>query len=231
MTEAVVSLQGISKHYGSQKVLADIGLEVMKGDVLGIVGPNGSGKTTLLKIICGLVYPAKYPTERVKSSTGSHMSIGAVMDKPGFFPGFCLEKNLVLFTGGERSAQFDAITERLGLKPYLQKKFRQCSSGVQKRCELAAALLQESELFVLDEPLSGLDPAGIYAFRSIVRDLQAARSTIILADHALNELEKFCTKICFLKRGIIREIATMDELQKRFDNLEEAYRFYNLNIS
>jgi ABC-2 type transport system ATP-binding protein len=159
------------------------------------------------------------------------MSIGAVMDKPGFFPGFCLEKNLVLFTGGERSAQFDAITERLGLKPYLQKKFRQCSSGVQKRCELAAALLQESELFVLDEPLSGLDPAGIYAFRSIVRDLQAARSTIILADHALNELEKFCTKICFLKRGIIREIATMDELQKRFDNLEEAYRFYNLNIS
>ena len=228
MAEVVVRLEGISKYFGSRRVLTGINLELSKGDVLGIVGPNGSGKSTLLKIVIGLVYPSEGVSE---SSTGSDIIVGALLDKPGFFPGFCLEKNLVLFSGAERCLRFNTITERLGLKPYLNRKFSKCSTGVQKRTELAAALMRQPDLLVLDEPVSGLDPAGIYALRAIIRDLQESKCAVLIADHSLAELEKICTRICFLTRGIIRETAKTDELLNRFHNLEEAYRFYNLKIS
>lgn len=228
MAEIMLKLSGINKYFGSQRILTGIDLEVMKGDVLGIVGPNGSGKSTLLKIVHGLVYPVESESSVF---VGSNITIGALLDKPGFFPGFCLEKNLVLFSGARRTAQFDAITERLGLKPWLKKKFRNCSTGVQKRTELAAALMADPRLLVLDEPLSGLDPAGVYVLRAIIRELQEGQGAVLLADHSLLEMEKICTRICFLKQGIIREVATMGELTRRFDSLEEAYRFFNLKIS
>ncbi len=226
MAEVILKLEGVSKYFGSQRILTGVDLELWRGDVLGIVGPNGSGKSTLLKIVCGLVYPGKGVCS-VPGGSNSY-TCGALLDKPGFFPGFSLEKNLVLFSGAERSSQFNAITERLGLRQYLGKKFRNCSTGVQKRCELAAALMREPALLVLDEPLSGLDPAGVYALRAIIRDLQEGQGAVMLADHSLPEMEKICTRICFLSKGVIREIADVDELMRRFDNLEEAYRFFNL---
>lgn len=224
----MISLQGISKYYGAQRILTGIDLDIAPGDVLGIVGPNGSGKSTLLKIVLGLVYPN---VGLIKGSGGVGDKVGALLDNPGFFPGFCLEKNLVLFAGGRRSQNMLEVSERLGLKPYLRKKFSECSTGVQKRCELAAALLRQPTLLVMDEPLSGLDPAGVYAFRAIVRELQERQTAIIIAEHSLTELENLCTRICFLTQGIVRGVESMEEILKRFDNLEEAYRFYNLKIS
>lgn len=228
----MIKLKGITKYYGSQRILTGINLEVNRGEILGIVGPNGSGKSTLLKIVLGLVYH----TEGLLSSPAcvARFRIGAMLDKPGFFPGFSLEKNLVLFSGGKMSPgkkvdTVEEIIERLGLKPYLNKKFSSCSTGIQKRCELAAALMQQPELLVMDEPISGLDPAGVYAFRSIMRELQANNCAILLTDHALKELETICTRICFLKHGIIQSIVSMQELNARFTDIEEAYRFYNLN--
>lgn len=228
MAEVVISLQGISKYYGSQRILTGIDLDIAKGDVLGVVGPNGSGKSTLLKIVLGLVYPN---VGLIKGSGGGSIRIGALLDKPGFFPGFCLEKNLVLFSGGRRSAKVLQVCDRLGLKPYLLTKFSSCSTGVQKRCELAAALLREPQLLVMDEPVSGLDPAGVYTFRAIVRELQERQCAVLIADHSLSELEKLCTRICFMKQGIIQSVESTDELLRRFHSLEEAYRFYNLKIS
>lgn len=228
MAAIMISLQGISKYYGSQRILTGINLDIAKGDVMGLVGPNGSGKSTLLKIVLGLVYPN---VGLIKGSGGGSIKVGALLDKPGFFPGFCLEKNLVLFSGAMRSAKILEVCDQLGLKPYFRKKFSDCSTGVQKRCELAAALLREPQLLIMDEPISGLDPAGVYVFRSIIRELQQRQSAVLMADHSLGEMEKLCTKICFLKQGIIRCIEPMDELLKRFNSLEEAYRFYNLKIS
>ncbi len=228
MAEVLISLQGISKYYGSQRILTGINLDIAKGEVLGVVGANGSGKSTLLKIVLGLVYPN---VGLIKGSAGGSIQIGALLDKPGFFPGFCLEKNLVLFSGGRRSEKIIGVCDRLGLKPYLGQKFSECSTGVQKRCELAAALLREPQLLVMDEPVSGLDPAGVYAFRAIVRELQERQCAVLIADHSLGELEKLCTRICFMKQGIIQCVESTDELLKRFNNLEEAYRFYNLKIT
>jgi ABC-2 type transport system ATP-binding protein len=225
----MIKLEGITKYYGSQRTLTGINLEINKGDILGVVGPNGSGKSTLLKIVLGLVYHTEglldyhAGAEKVRSS--------ALLDKPGFFPGFSLEKNLGLFAGDVNRKLFEEISERLGLVPWLHKKFSNCSTGIQKRCELAAALMREPGLLVMDEPISGLDPAGIYAFRAIMRELQAKNCAIILTDHALKELEKVCTRICFLKQGIIQASISMDELHSRFAGIEEAYRFYNLKIS
>jgi ABC-2 type transport system ATP-binding protein len=228
-TKSVIKLEGITKYYGSQRILTGIDLEIKKGEILGIVGPNGSGKSTLLKIVLGLVYHTEgflsYPAGAVGIRTG------ALLDKPGFFPGFSLEKNLVIFSGGEKAMLFDEITERLGLKQYLDKKFSNCSTGIQKRCELAAALMRQPELLVMDEPISGLDPAGVYAFRSVMRELQATHCAILLTDHALKEMEMICTRVCFMRQGIIQAILSMKELHVRFNDIEEAYRFYNLKIS
>lgn len=225
----MITLEGISKFYGSQRILTGINLELKRGDILGLVGPNGSGKSTLLKIVLGLVY---HTEGFLRFQEGAErVRIGALPDKPGFFPGFSLEKNLVLFSGNVERTVFNETVARLGLIPWLHKKFSSCSTGIQKRCELAAALMHQPELLVMDEPVSGLDPAGIYAFRSIMRDQQSKKTAVILTDHALKELEQICTSICFLRKGIIQSVEPVDELTAKYGSLEEAYRFYNLKIS
>ena len=225
----MIKLEGITKYYGSQRILTGIDLELKRGEVLGVVGPNGSGKSTLLKIVLGLVY---HTEGFLRFQVGAdRVKISALPDKPGFFPGFSLKKNLQLFAGEVRKKVFNETTERLGLTIWLRKKFSSCSTGIQKRCELAAALMREPDLLIMDEPISGLDPAGIYAFRSILRELQEKNCAIMLTDHALKELEKVCTRICFLRKGIIQAIVPVDELIAKYGSLEEAYRFYNLKIS
>jgi ABC-2 type transport system ATP-binding protein len=225
----MIQLEGITKYYGSQRILTGINLDLKRGEVLGVVGPNGSGKSTLLKIVLGLVY---HTEGFLRFQVGAaRVKIGALPDQPGFFPGFSLQKNLVLFSGDVKKEVFDETTARLGLTSWLHKKFSSCSTGIQKRCVLAAALMHEPDLLIMDEPISGLDPAGIYAFRSILRELQARNCAVLLTDHAMKELEKVCTGICFLKQGIIQSIVSMDELIGRYGGLEEAYRFYNLKIS
>ena len=222
----MLTLEGITKYFGSQRVLTGINLELKRGEILGLVGPNGSGKSTLLKIVLGLVYQTEgvfrfqEGAERVK--------LGALPDKPGFFPGFSLEKNLMLFSGRVKRPVFNETIARLGLIPYLHKKFSSCSTGIQKRCELAAALMHQPELLVMDEPISGLDPAGVYAFRSLMRDWQSNNMAVLLTDHALKELEKLCTSICFLRKGIIQSVVPVPEITSKHGSLEEAYRFYNL---
>ena len=133
----LIKLEGISKYYGSQRILTRINLELAAGEILGIVGPNGSGKSTLLKIVLGLVQSSEGFLRHPEGA--EKLRIGALPDKPGFFPGFSLETNLVLFSGGKKTGQFCEITERLGLKSWLHKKFGKCSTGIQKRCELASA--------------------------------------------------------------------------------------------
>jgi ABC-2 type transport system ATP-binding protein len=225
----MIKLEGITKYYGSQRILTGINLELKRGEILGVVGPNGSGKSTLLKIVLGLVY---HTEGFLRFQVGAERAkIGALPDKPGFFPGFSLQKNLKLFSGEVKSTVFDDTITRLGLGSWLHKKFSSCSTGIQKRCELAAALMHEPDLLVMDEPISGLDPAGIYAFRSILRELQARNCAVLLTDHAMKELEKVCTGICFLKQGIVQSIVPIDELTSKYGGLEEAYRFYNLKIS
>jgi ABC-2 type transport system ATP-binding protein len=225
----MIKLEGITKYYGSQRILTGVSLELKRGEIMGLAGPNGSGKSTLLKIVLGLVYHTE-GFLRFQVGAG-RVKISALPDKPGFFPGFSLEKNLALFSGDVRKKVFNETAARLGLTPWLRKKFNTCSTGIQKRCELAAALMREPDLLVMDEPISGLDPAGIYAFRSIMRELQEKNCAVILADHSLKELEKVCTSICFLKQGIIQAIAPVDELINKYGSLEEAFRFYNLKIS
>jgi ABC-2 type transport system ATP-binding protein len=229
MNEVMIKLETISKYYGPHRILTGVNLELSKGEVLGVVGPNGSGKSTLLKIVLGLVY---HTDGFLRCPAGARdKRVGALMERPGFFPAFSLEKNLVLFSGGTKTKNFTGIIERLGLKPWLHKKFSNCSTGIQKRCELAAALLREPAILIMDEPISGLDPAGISAFRSIMRELREKNCAVLLTDHALDEMEKVCTRICFLKQGIMQANVPMNELLSRFKNLEEAYRYFNLKIS
>lgn len=222
--EVLVRLQGISKYYGSSRVLTGINLSISKGDILGIVGPNGSGKSTLIKILLGLVYPTR---GKIHLPLAGALKLRALPDRPGFFPGFSLRRNLAIFSMGADKHVMTDTAGRLGITSWLDKKFRQCSTGMQRRCELAAALIHQPDLLVLDEPISGLDAGGITELREIIREFQATGGTVVLTDHALDEMERICTKICFIQRGIIQAIETCDQLQLQFGNLEEAYRFYN----
>lgn len=225
MTGTILRLNGIHKHSGHKQILTDINLAVQHNDILGIIGPNGSGKSTLIKIMLGLVYPS--------AGTVLHMQvmptqIRAVLDKPGFFPGFTLGRNLSLFPGLRDGRSNNDITALLGVQPWLKLRFGQCSAGIQKRCALAAALLTEPKLLVLDEPTNGLDPTGVYELRSAIRKVYAEGCPVVITSHALSELEKICTRLCFLKQGRIQMLDTKDELLSRFSNLENAYRYYNL---
>ena len=226
--EVLVHMQGITKYYGKNRVLTGINLQIAKGDILGIIGPNGSGKSTLIKILLGLVYPTR---GKIHFPLAGGLKLRALPDRPGFFPGFSLKRNLAIFSMDADRTLVTDTAGRMGVFSWLDQKFRQCSTGIQKRCELVAALVHKPDLLVLDEPISGMDPGGIAELREIVRELRAKGSAVVITDHALDEMERICTKICFIQRGIIRAIESRDQLQLQFGNLEEAYRFYNLRFN
>lgn len=225
MAGTILRLNGIHKHYGNKSILSNINLDVLSDDILGIIGPNGSGKSTLIKIMLGLVFPS--------AGTVSHRlikpsEIRAVLDKPGFFPGFTLNKNLSLFTSVPDLRYKHAVTELPGIESWLSRPFGQCSAGIQKRCELAAALVHDPRLLILDEPTNGLDPTGVYEFRTAIRKVYAKGCPVVITSHALSELERICTRLCFLKQGRIQMVSTKETLLSRFSDLENAYRYFNL---
>ena len=193
------------------------------GDVVGIIGPNGSGKSTLLKIILNLVGAS---SGTVFISDG--LKTTAMLEKPGFYPEFSVEKNFKIFLAFENFVKRkDEILNLFELSGYKNKKFRNFSTGMKKRCELAAALAMKPDLLILDEPTNGLDPQGIIEFRALLSDAHKAGTTIIMTSHILNELERLCNQIMFISDGKLKEYSSKESLLLRFANLEEAYSFFN----
>ena len=192
--QAVLKVQQISKWYGAFKALEEVSFEVPAGSVFGILGPNGSGKTTLLGIV----------TDVLKASSGSYAwhgeppyarqrkSIGTLLETPNFYPYLDAERNLKIAAAIKQCSalEIDRVLKMVDLFEYKQVKFSSFSLGMKQRLSIGAALLGNPTVILLDEPTNGLDPEGISYLRDLLKQLNKAGKTIIMASHLLDEVEK-----------------------------------------
>ena len=203
--EQVLHIHNLSKSYGRIIAVSDLSVEVGPGQVFGILGPNGSGKTTTLAIITGVIRQNEGTFSWFGRSSASTIRkrIGSLIEVPNFYPYLDLLKNLSIACRikGKPLNDIERVLKITGLWDRRKSQFDTLSLGMKQRLALAAVLLGDPEVLVLDEPANGLDPEGIAEVREIIIQEAKKRKTIILASHILDEVEKVCTHVVVLKKG------------------------------
>ncbi|MHB1921541.1 MAG: ABC transporter ATP-binding protein [Chitinophagaceae bacterium] len=213
---SIVTLSGISKRYGSIQALDDVSFEVPQGTIFGLLGPNGSGKTTLLGIILNVLRQDRgsYQLFEQQPSEKLRRQMGTLLETPNFYHYLSGADNLALCAAikGRGKEAIPEVLEKVGLLSRKDSKFSTYSLGMKQRLAIAATLLGDPPVLVLDEPTNGLDPVGISEIRNLVRHLAGQGKTIIMASHLLDEVEKVCTHVAILKKGRLLSCGTVDEV-------------------
>ncbi|MCK5210388.1 MAG: ATP-binding cassette domain-containing protein, partial [Cyclobacteriaceae bacterium] len=232
----ILSIDGLSKNYGSVRALNKLSINIHKGDVYGILGPNGSGKTTTLGIVLGVTNPTSgsYSWFERGNNYQLRKKIGSMLDKPNFYPHLNGYQNLQL-TADIKDIKKPQISEKLeiaGLAKNANRKFMTYSTGMKQRLALAATLLGEPEVLVLDEPTNGLDPEGIADVRELIIKIASEGTTVLMASHLLDEVQKVCSHVAVLQLGkklyeghvqsLLAEDGGIEVSTDNFDKLEEA---------
>lgn len=197
------------RRFRSAKIAVDgLDLEVPTGGVFGFLGPNGSGKTTTIRCLLGLVRPTDGECRVLGESSPGGFSkvvgrVGSIVETPTYFGGFSGRRNLDLLAqiGGFSRSNVDDGLERVGLTEAAHDRVRTYSLGMKQRLGLAAVLLKDPELLVLDEPANGLDPAGLKEVRDLLRELADEGRTVFLSSHLLNEVQMICDSVAILAHG------------------------------
>jgi ABC-2 type transport system ATP-binding protein len=209
---AVIEIEGLRKEFrrlrGGRTVAVDgLDLSVEHGGVYGFLGPNGAGKTTTIRCLLGLVAPSAGRTRVLDAETKTLHTvidrIGSMVETPTFFPTFSGRRNLRLLgrIDGIGPAAVESVLARVGLEDRGDDIFKHYSLGMKQRLGIAAALLREPELLILDEPANGLDPAGIKEVRQLLRTLANEGRTVFLSSHLLGEVQQICDHVAILARG------------------------------
>ena len=220
MTEALVEVTGLTKRYRTTVAVDGLDLTVRRGEVYGFLGPNGAGKTTTLRILTGLIAPTA-GTVRVlggrPGDPGTLARTGSLVESPAFYPYLSGRDNLrVLATyAGAKATRIDAVLEEVDLAGRAKDRFATYSLGMKQRLGVAAALLKDPELVILDEPTNGLDPAGMRDMRDLVRRLGTGERTVLLSSHQLGEVEQICDRVGILSGGRLVAERTVRELRGR----------------
>jgi ABC-type multidrug transport system ATPase subunit len=227
MTQPVIRVQNLTRHYGRIAAVNDLSFEVYPGQVFGLAGPNGSGKTTALSMVLSLVKPDSGSIELFGSTDldAGRRRLGATLESAGFYPEFSGEKNLhiVSLIKGVPREHIAAVIQTVGLEGRAKDAFKNYSMGMKQRLAIAAALLGEPEVIILDEPTNGLDPRGIVEIRELIVKLASQGKTILIASHLLDELEKICTHIAIMQKGSLIKMAPLQDLHQEYNSLEKAY--------
>jgi ABC-2 type transport system ATP-binding protein len=226
--DVVLRTVRLTKRYGRRPALADLDLEVHRGRVQGFLGPNGAGKTTCISLILGLITPTDGHVEMFALDTRAHLSsvlrrTGAVLEGPAFYPHLSARENLRVLgalSGGVEPGRIDETLALVGLQARARDKVRGYSLGMNQRLAVAAALLHDPELLVLDEPTNGLDPAGMREFRGLIRELGASGKTVFVSSHLLNEVEQMCDDVAIIKEGRLVTQGPVASLVRRGEALE-----------
>jgi ABC-2 type transport system ATP-binding protein len=198
---------GLTKQFGDRRVVDDLDLTIPSGSVCGFVGPNGAGKTTTIRMLLGLIRPTsgrgRILSGDIQDPPSYLAQVGALIESPAFYPPLSGRDNLLVLTrlGQLPSSTIDPVLERVGLADRARDRFSRYSLGMKQRLGIAAALLAEPSLLILDEPTNGLDPAGIVEMRSLIRSLADEGMTLFVSSHLLSEIEHVCDHVIMIRSG------------------------------
>ncbi len=215
--ETILSLKNLDKKFGRVHAVNNLSFDIQKGTVYGILGPNGSGKSTTLGIILNVVNKTSGTFNWFNGELSTHQAlkkVGAIIERPNFYPYMTAVQNLSLICK-IKGISDEKINEKLKIVNLFERrnsKFRTFSLGMKQRMAIASALLNDPEILILDEPTNGLDPQGIHEIRLIIKEIAKKGTTILLASHLLDEVEKICSHVVVIRKGIKLYSGRVDEM-------------------
>ena len=213
--ETILKITNLHKKYRKVHAVNNVSVEIKKGNVYGILGPNGSGKSTTLGIVLNVVNKTSGEFEWFDGKYSTHEAlkkVGAIIERPNFYPYMTAEDNLKLVCK-IKNIPYTKVYEKLELVGLLERKdskFKTFSLGMKQRLAIASALLNDPEILILDEPTNGLDPQGIRQIRDLIRIIANQGTTILLASHLLDEVEKVCSHVIVIRNGVTLYQGTVD---------------------
>jgi ABC-type multidrug transport system ATPase subunit len=201
---------GLRKAFGRRAALQDVSFSIGRGEIVGFVGPNGAGKSTTLRIACGLLRPdagsVRLDGFCVRRSPREYLGrLGVLVESPGYWPALSARHHLAYLArvrGGLPGGRLDEVLREVGLDPASRKPVGQFSLGMKQRLGIAMALVHRPQMLVLDEPMNGLDPAGMAMLREFLRVLGGERGvSVLVSSHLLHEVEQICDRVLFIREG------------------------------
>ena len=227
-----ITIEKVSKNYGTQEALSDISFSLKKGEIVGFLGPNGAGKSTLMKIICcyllqdnGNVKVCDLDTQKQDLLVKS--KIGYLPENNPLYSNMYI-KEYLSFVGAiykikDLKERVSEIISQTGLTTEKHKKIKELSKGYQQRVGLAAALIHKPEILILDEPTTGLDPNQLVEIRNLIKQV-GQNKTVLLSTHIMQEVDKMCNRVIIINKGKIVDDQQISNLQKNNIDLEEHFR-------
>ena len=215
--ETILSLKNLDKKFGRVHAVNNLSFDIQKGNVYGILGPNGSGKSTTLGIILNVVNKTSGEFSWFDGNLSTHQAlkkVGAIIERPNFYPYMTAIQNLSLICK-IKDISTEKINEKLKIVNLFERrnsKFKTYSLGMKQRLAIASALLNNPEILILDEPSNGLDPQGIHEIREIIQKIAKNGTTILLASHLLDEVEKVCSHVVVIREGVKLYSGRVDEM-------------------
>jgi ABC-2 type transport system ATP-binding protein len=220
--DVIVRTVGLTKLFGSRKIIDRLNLSVYRGDIFGFLGPNGAGKTTTIRMLLGLIMPTDghidlFGEPLTLAHETSLPRVGSLIETPALYPYMTGRDNLraVAYSlGGVSEQRLDEILQTIGLAQRQRDRVRTYSLGMKQRLGVGIALLNNPELLILDEPANGLDPAGIVEIRDLLRNLAVQGKTIFISSHVLSEIQQICKRVAIINQGKLITEGTVEELTR-----------------
>ena len=215
--ETILTLKNLDKKFGRVHAVNNLSFDIKKGNVYGILGPNGSGKSTTLGIILNVINKTSGDFSWFDGNLSTHQAlkkVGAIIERPNFYPYMTAIQNLSLICK-IKDTSTENINEKLKIVNLFKRrnsKFKTYSLGMKQRLAIASALLNNPEILILDEPTNGLDPQGIHEIREIIQKIAKNGTTILLASHLLDEVEKVCSHVVVIREGVKLYSGRVDEM-------------------
>ena len=221
LLETILTIENLTKKFGKLTAVDNLSFSIEKGNVYGILGPNGSGKSTTLGIVLNVVNKTSGNFSWFGGDVSTHNAlkkVGAIIERPNFYPYMTAKQNLELVCKikGVATTQVQKTLDTVGLLDRQDDTFKGFSLSMKQRLAIASALLNTPEILILDEPTNGLDPQGIHQIRGIIQKIASQGTTILLASHLLDEVEKVCTHVVVLSKGKSLYVGRVEQMNASF---------------
>lgn len=225
----VLEVKGVKKKLGKREIIKDLDLSVNEGEIFGFLGPNGAGKTTTIRMLVGLISPNEGEIVVCGKSVLSEKeqalkNVGAVVENPELYKYLSGRENLMQIARIRKVSkeEVEELIDLVGLKDRIDDKVRKYSLGMKQRLGLAAALIGDPKLLILDEPTNGLDPSGIIDFRDVVKKAARERGmAVFISSHILSEVQNLCDRVAFINNGVIKSVEDIHDnsMETELDSL------------